>query len=281
MQIPDIEDILRKDRPPTLFEPSDAPFWDDPHISGRLLETHLDQDTDLASRTFKEIDGTVAWLSGLGLLRPGARILDLGCGPGLYAERMARIGCAVTGIDLSPRSIEFARDRAAKEKLPITYRVANFLDLADTDAFDVVIQAYGELSTFSDVARDHLLDRIHRALVQGGTLVFDVSTPHLRRRLGVRRDWAVEASGFWRPWPHIVLQAGYRYPGDIWCDQYLVVDQSGVDVYRMWFRDYLLETLQPAVERARFDVELVAGSLTGEPYAPDGDWIAVIARKQI
>lgn len=274
-----IDDILRLDRAPALFQPGDAPFWDDPHISEGLLAAHLDEGTEAASRPPAEIDAAVAWLAGLGLLAPRTRVLDLGCGPGLYAQRMAAIGCAVTGIDLSPRSIAYARDHARVAGLPITYRLESFLHLEDVGAFDVVMQVYGELSTFADATRDDLLARIHRALVLGGAFVFDVSTPHLRRRAGVRRDWSSAASGFWRPHPHLVLQAGYSYPGDVWCDQYLVADADGVTAYRMWFRDYVPETLVPVLERAGFAVERITGSLTGQPYAPDSDWLSVIARK--
>jgi SAM-dependent methyltransferase len=279
MPFPDLATILRHDRAPDLFQPSDAPFWDDPHISRHLLAAHLDPAVEAASRPLAEIDASVAWLAGLGVLRPGARVLDLGCGPGLYAGRMARLGCAVTGIDLSPRSIAYARERAARDGLPITYRVGNFLEVEDVADFDVAIQAYGELSTFDDATRDGLLARVHRALVPGGALVCDVSTPHLRRRAGVRRDWSAQERGFWRPHPHLVLQAGYAYAGEVWCDQYLVMDETGVTAYRMWFRDLTLETLRPVLAGAGFAIERVAGSLAGAAYAPDGEWIAVVARR--
>jgi SAM-dependent methyltransferase len=276
-----IGEIIRLDRAPALFQPGDAPFWDDPHISEGLLRAHLDEATDAASRPSAEIDGAIAWLSGLGLLGPGVRVLDLGCGPGLYAERMAKAGCAVTGVDLSARSIAYARDLAAAANLPITYRREDFLQLDETAAYDVVMQVYGELSTFADGMRDDLLARIHRALVPGGVFIFDVSTPHLRRRAGTRREWSSATDGFWRPHPHLVLQAGYSFADDVWCDQYLVVDDTGVTAYRMWFRDYVLETLALVLERAGFAVERTAGSLTGGPYGDTSDWLAVIARKPV
>lgn len=278
MRVAMIDDILRLDRAPALFQPGDAPFWDDAHISTGLLAAHLDEGTEAASRPSAEIDAAVAWLASLGLLAPGTRVLDLGCGPGLYAERMARLGCAVTGIDLSRRSIAYARDHARDAGLPITYRQESFLQLDDVGAFDVAIQVYGELSTFDDATRDDLLRRIHRALAPGGAFVFDVSTPRLRRRAGIRRDWSSAAGGFWRPHPHLVLQAGYSYPGEVWCDQYLVADADGVTAYRMWFRDVVPETLEPVLERVGFTAERLMGSLTGTPYAADSDWLAVIAR---
>ena len=52
------------------------------------------------------------------------RALDLGCGGGLLAEELARLGCAVTGVDPSAPSIAVARAHAARAGLPIDYRVA-------------------------------------------------------------------------------------------------------------------------------------------------------------
>jgi 2-polyprenyl-3-methyl-5-hydroxy-6-metoxy-1,4-benzoquinol methylase len=206
--MPTIDDIIRLDRAPEPFQPGDAPFWDDPHISEGLLRAHLDDAMEAASRPAAEIDGAIAWLGGLGLLRPGARVLDLGCGPGLYAERMARAGCAVTGMDISPRSIAFARDRAERENLPITYRMQDFLQMEDVEAFDVALQVYGELSTFDDATRDDLLRRIHRAMAPGGAFVFDVSTPLHRRRAGTRRERVLAAASVCRAAGRVQLPGG-------------------------------------------------------------------------
>jgi SAM-dependent methyltransferase len=86
---------------PVLFARHSAPFWDDPHISRQLLAAHLDPRTDAASRRPDTIDRSVAWLANQLELRPFNRVLDLGCGPGLYAERLAGLGLSVTGVDIS------------------------------------------------------------------------------------------------------------------------------------------------------------------------------------
>src|SRR5688572_4575217 len=59
-------------------------------------------------------------------LRPftGLRLLDLGCGAGLLAEPMARLGFEVTGIDATKESIDVARRHAEDGGLSLDYRVA-------------------------------------------------------------------------------------------------------------------------------------------------------------
>ena len=61
--------------------------------------------------TVQEIDFLVDALD----LRPGARVLDAGCGPGRHALELARRGIAVTGVDLSPDFVARARAAAAPQ----------------------------------------------------------------------------------------------------------------------------------------------------------------------
>lgn len=75
-------------------------------------------------------------------IRPlaGVRLLDIGCGGGLLAEPMARLGAEVTAIDAAARNIEIARLHAEQSGLDIDYRHTTAEALAATGAtFDVVL----------------------------------------------------------------------------------------------------------------------------------------------
>ncbi len=70
----------------------------------------------------------------------GLRVVDVGCGGGLIAEPLARLGASVTGIDASERNIEVARNHAAGQGLAIDYRFAAAADLvAARERFDAVL----------------------------------------------------------------------------------------------------------------------------------------------
>jgi len=56
--------------------------------------------------------------------RPGP-VVDLGCGPGAHARALARRGYEVTGLDGSPRMVDVARDRAARDDLNVAFEVAD------------------------------------------------------------------------------------------------------------------------------------------------------------
>lgn len=176
---------------PRLFEPGEPRFWNDPHISKSMLAAHLNPHHDAASRMPEKIDSTVRHLLDSGVLTPGMKLLDLGCGPGLYAERLCRAGIHVTGLDISQRSIDYAKKHAAQSGMDIEYRCMDFFDMDYTGEFDAVIQIYGELCVFSDEMRDKLLGLIRKALRQGGAFVFDVSTRTLRMKAGLKNRWYV------------------------------------------------------------------------------------------
>lgn len=77
--------------------------------------------------------------------RAGERWLDVACGTGAVAERAARAGAIVTGVDLAPVLIETAKKRAEGDGLEIDYRVGDCerLDGVDDAGFDVVVSTCG------------------------------------------------------------------------------------------------------------------------------------------
>jgi SAM-dependent methyltransferase len=224
----DLSQLQAYQHKPDPFTPGEALFWDDPHISKQMLSVHLDPDTDLASRKFETIDASVAWIIHTLGLADGDTVLDLGCGPGLYAYRLAQYDLVVTGMDLSANSITYARDFATKHGGAVNYICQNYLTLSIEDQFDAALLIYGDYCTFKPEDRRQLLANVHRSLHPGGYFVLDVSTRTLRARHGLKNGWYTSAGGFWRPGPHLVLEQGFDYPeDDIWLDQYIVVEESG------------------------------------------------------
>ena len=273
------EIISRYSKKPEPFELGEKNFWNDPHISKSMLEAHLNQNHDAASRKVETIDLTIDNLFKTGI-KPGMRLLDLGCGPGLYAQRLAMAGTEVVGVDISERSIGYARAAAEELNLPVEYHCVNFFDLEFQNTFDAVFQVYGELNTFSEASLIRLLTAIRKALREDGILIFDVSTRKLRIKNRIQNNWYYSDKGFWRPGRHMVLEMCFDYPDrDLWLDQYIVIDENGYKVYRNWFHDYSLETLKEVLDKAGFKLRTVWNDLTGSVYTGDGEWIAAIAQK--
>src|SRR5919106_2402564 len=81
-------------------------------------------------------------------LRAGQRVLDVACGTGNTALSAGRRFCEAVGVDFVPALIERARERAAAERLPTTFEVADAENLPFEDAsFDVVLSIFGSMFT--------------------------------------------------------------------------------------------------------------------------------------
>lgn len=101
-----LSDVLRRPEPFSRYTVNE--LWTRPHLAKQMLAFHLSQETDLASRTYESIDRAVQWIDDqLGL--SGKSLCDLGCGPGLYAQRFESKGANVTGVDFSEVSIDYAK----------------------------------------------------------------------------------------------------------------------------------------------------------------------------
>lgn len=269
-------------RPP-LFAPHDAPFWDDPHIAEQMLAAHLDPDRNAASRSHQVIDQEVEWLvSHLGL-SPGQHVVDLGCGPGLYCARLAARQMNVTGIDLSPTAIGYAKRYAREHDLAIEYVCQDYRSLERVEEFDVAWIIFLDFGVLSDRDRAEVLRRVHRALKAGGRFVFDVMTPYGPiHREGVQ-SWSVRASGFWRPGPYLELTQEYAYPQEgVDVQQTVIVDEDGdARVYRIWNQSYTVDGITSLLAKYGFQVESVWSDLKGTPYQDDAGALGVVARKAL
>jgi SAM-dependent methyltransferase len=273
--------LLKAQEKPEPFTPGEPLFWNDPHISSQMLAVHLDPNTDLASRKADTIDASVAWIIETLGLGAGDAVLDLGCGPGLYAARLAQRSLVVTGVDYSQHSIIYARNFAAEHGLSIDYRYQNYLNLEEENLFDAVLLIFGDYCTFPIEDRLKLLGNVHRALRPGGHFILDVSTRVLRDKHGLKNGWYVSQGGFWRPGPHLVLESSFDYPQQaIWLDQYIIIEPSGkMTVYRNWFQDYDRSSIIAELATGGFDVQTMWGDLTGSPFTEEGEWIGLVAKR--
>ncbi|WP_439532220.1 bifunctional 2-polyprenyl-6-hydroxyphenol methylase/3-demethylubiquinol 3-O-methyltransferase UbiG [Polymorphobacter sp.] len=116
----------------------------------------------------------------------GLAALDIGCGAGLMAEPLARMGAAVTAIDAAPENIAVASAHAAAQGLSIDYQCQSVESLAATGArFDLITV----LEVIEHVERrDAFLQAITSLLAPGGLLV--MSTPNR-----TPASWAVLIAG--------------------------------------------------------------------------------------
>ncbi|WP_036568971.1 class I SAM-dependent methyltransferase [Nocardioides sp. URHA0032] len=137
------------------------------------------------------------------VVRPPSAVLDVGCGQGTQALRLARLGHTVTGLDLSPELLDRFRGALQDEPDEVRRRVTLVEGAGETAAslgeFDVVL-CHGVLMYLDD--DDAMLDALVGALAPGGRLSLLVRNGlALAMRPGLLGDWAavgpaLSASGY-------------------------------------------------------------------------------------
>lgn len=181
--------------------------WDDPGFSERMLREHLSQEHDLASRRESLVDGHVEAIAGL---LPGdrpARVLDLACGPGLYAHRLARRGHRCHGIDFAPAVIRHARTVAGTDGLDCTFEQADLRTADFGHGYDLVLFVYGQPNVFRREEAAGIVRRAFEALVPGGCLLLEMQAEEAVRGIGtLLPSWSTAPSGLFSDRPHLLLE---------------------------------------------------------------------------
>jgi SAM-dependent methyltransferase len=108
-------------------------------------------------------------------IEPGARVLDVACGHGRHSLELARRGFRVTGVDLSPRSLEFAREAAERESLDVEFVRRDARELDFDAEFDAAINLFSSVIGYfqDDADNQEVLNRIARGLAPGGKFLID------------------------------------------------------------------------------------------------------------
>jgi len=111
----------------------------------------------------------------LGDLGPGGRVLDVPCGDGRIANRLAAAGCRVTGIDANEAFLERARDEARALGVHVEYLHGDMRSLpAALGDLDLIVNWYSSFGYFDDEASKAMLASWRTGLREGGRLVLDL-----------------------------------------------------------------------------------------------------------
>lgn len=265
---------------PKLYEESSGPFWDDENISKYMLEAHLNTQWDAASRKMEFIKRSVEWIAGYCKAEKKKRLLDLGCGPGIYDELFTDKGFEVTGVDFSKRSIEYARNHAKETGREIDYYYKNYLDIDYEDEFDVVTLIYCDFGVISPENRELLLRKIHRALKDGGILIFDGCSMESIKEFQVKDSVYYEDKGFWSAEPHVCIQRNIFYEETKnRLEQYIVITKDECKRYNIWNQYYSAESMKEEVRKAGFKEMELFDDVAGKELTEKDRTICIAACK--
>lgn len=275
-----LESINEKPNPFSVYTARE--LWTDEHTSEQMLALHLDGKIDVSSRRTSFIDSSVRWMSEHFVLSESSRVIDFGCGPGLYTSRFARLGAEVVGIDFSSRSIEYARARANRENYEVTYIEADYLEFQPEGTFDLLTMIMCDFCALSPVQRGTMLSKFEQLLSNNGCIVLDVHT--LRAFDDKQEGLTVEKNqlnGFWSARPYFGFVASFKYENEmVSLDKYTIVEEHRQREIYNWLQYFTPESLEREVHAAGLRVDELYGDVAGGPYNPDAAEFAVVLKRR-
>ena len=276
-------DIVQRPSKPIPWAEGENIPWNEPAFSESMLTEHLSQSHDLASRRAERIKEHVQWIHDDLLGRRPTKILDLGCGPGLYSSSLARLGHDCVGIDYSPASIRHAKDQAAQEGLRCKYVQQDMRAAEFGRGFGLVMLIYGELNVFRPDDAEAILAKAFAALEPGGMILLEAHTEAIVEKMGNEaRGWYSAAAGLFSDQPHLCLQENsWQSANRTATTRYFIIDAATGQVTRhaASYQAYSDDEYRSMLTARGFrDVRLLP-SLAGDEDEGQAGLMVVVARK--
>ena len=202
-------------------------LWTNEHTSKQMLDYHLNQTVDAASRNENFIEHSVNWIISHFELGDHTEIADFGCGPGLYAGRLAERGAIVTGIDFSENSLDYAKQSATQKNLKIDYVLADYLEFDTEKRFDLVMMIMCDFCALSPAQRKKILAKFHSLLKPNGSVLLDV---YSLKNFNEKEESAFyelnQLNGFWSPDDYYCFVNTFKYEKEkLILDKYTIIEK--------------------------------------------------------
>ena len=275
----ELEQINSRPEPFQFYTASD--LWTDEHTSRQMLAYHLNKEIDVSSRNEKFIDKSVDWIVSHFNITAATKIADFGCGPGLYATRLARKGADVTGIDFSGRSIQYAVDTAAREGLNIRYINQNYLEFETDTTFDLIIMIMCDFCVLSPAQRKMMLSKFHSLLNHDGAVLLDVNSMKAFKERSETSIYEINwLNNFWSPDKYYCFLNTFKYEREkVVLDKYTIVEADRTRKVYNWFQHYSPEDLEKEFAECSLKIKEFYADVAGSPFNQESAEFAVLARK--
>ncbi len=267
---------------PKVFEFYTASeLWTDDYTSKQMLSLHLNKEIDVSSRNASFIKTSVEWIVTHFNVGMGSKVVDFGCGPGLYTTKLAQKQAHVTGIDFSTRSIEYAREVAKTQGLSIDYVNENYLDFEYYDHFDLILMIMCDFCALSPSQREKILTKFYKFLQPNGYILLDVySLKTFEQREETALYEANLFNNFWFENKYYGFLNTFKYEKEkVILDKYTLIQKEGTRTIYNWLQCFSPEELKKEFLESGLVVEELYSDVAGSPFDPEGKEFAVVVKK--
>ncbi len=210
-------------------------------------------------------------------LEPGAKVLDLACGHGRHAIRLAQRGMEVTGLDLSEVFLERARTDAQAAGVDVRWVRADMREIPFEGEFSAAVNIFTAFGYFEDDEEDaRVFSAVSRALAPGGRLLLDtIHRDNLAGRYQSRMFERYEEEDVLVLHDHTLDLVSGRIE-----DRVQVIEKGELlPERRTSVRLYTVPEYRRMLEAAGMELEAAYGGLAGKPLTLESRRVVVVGRK--
>jgi len=202
------------------------------------------------------------------------KILDICCGFGRISAELARMGYAVTGVDITESYLKTAVEDAKYENLNIEYINADAREFVRANFFDAAVNLYISFGYFSDQKDDLLLLRnVYQSLKKGGCFIIETLGKEIAVRDFVEAEW-FERAGFTVLTEYAALDS-WTFLQNRW-----ILLKDGQRIEKTFTqRLYSASELKALLLEAGFDKVEIYGNWDESPYDRKAAKLIAVARK--
>ena len=272
-----LKEINQRPKPFEFYTASE--LWTNEHTAQQMLRYHLNDDIEASSRNSAFIEKSCEWIAEHFNIED-KKVIDFGCGPGLYAKRLAQKGAFVTGIDFSENSINHARREAKEKGLNINYIVSDYLEFETDEKFDLIVMIMCDFCALSPDQRKNLLGKFKTILKPEGSILMDVYSLNVFEKKNESATYEKnQLHGFWSPNDYYAFVNTFKYENEkVLLDKYTIFEANKeVRIVYNWLQHFSFDTLQAEFNQNRLIIREKLANVAGGEFNSKYDEFAVIA----
>ena len=227
------------------------------------------EDSLTDERTEIEVSAIIEYLE---IINP-EKILDLACGFGRHANRLAALGHQVTGIDITLGFLDIAREDAESKGLLVDYQHGDMRTIAYEDEFDRILVMFTSFGYFDDDDNLEVLKNVRKALRDDGMVIIDIHNRDAFVKRFQQSFVTEKNSDLMVDRLHFDTMSGRMY-------NHRFVFRDGVREDKPFsIRLYNPTEMQSMIKEAGLKLHAMYGGWGGEPVSLDAGKMVVIAKK--
>ncbi len=203
------------------------------------------------------------------------KILDQCCGIGRHSLELARRGYKVTGIDITEKYLEEAREKAQTEALDVEFIKADIREFERDNFYDACINFYTSFG-YSQYEDENIkvIENVHSSLKPGGRFLLDVMGKEVLDKIYTDEDlWRIDEGYFLE---ERTIRKDISMLESSWK---LIRDDGEVKEHRFMYKLYTEKELKNLLKGVGFEEIEIYGDLDGARYDENASRLIALAQK--